>query len=58
MKKAYRHDELSDKVCCVPGCETKLKKRLVEAKPHTHRKCYRHYKEARNSGFNRRKATF
>lgn len=40
MKKQHRFDELSDKVCSTPGCDRRLKKRIVELKP-TADKCYR-----------------
>jgi hypothetical protein len=32
MKKAYRHDELSDRICSNPKCDKQIKKRMVELK--------------------------
>jgi len=29
-KKAYKHTDLSDKVCATAGCKRRLKKRVVE----------------------------
>lgn len=41
MKKSHSHDELSDRVCSAPGCEKKIKVRMVELKDA--RLCYGHY---------------
>lgn len=41
MKKSHRHDELSDRICSAPGCEKRIKARMVETKD-AHL-CYRHY---------------
>lgn len=47
MKK---HLELSDRACNVPGCEKKIKARLVEARlPHNSARCFKHYTQARRS---------
>lgn len=45
MRKPYRFDELSNKFCVVPGCYTRIKKRLAEQKP-TATMCFRHHVES------------
>ena len=44
MRKPYPYTELSEQVCIVPGCRTRLKRSLVERKPSA-RKCYAHHCE-------------
>jgi len=33
MKKPYKHNELSDTLCSVPGCKNKIKKNVVARSP-------------------------
>jgi hypothetical protein len=50
MKKAYSFTELSDKVCDVPGCKTRLKKRLTYARfMRNIKKCYKHHVISENA---------
>ncbi len=44
MKKSFHFSVLSDKVCSVKGCTTKLKQRLVDEKP-TVKKCFKCFKQ-------------
>lgn len=41
MKKSHRHDEMSDRVCAIVGCEKHIKARLVETKGAF--LCYEHH---------------
>lgn len=52
--KPYPFHVLSDKVCIVPGCNQRIKKRLVEVKP-TVRYCYKHYTELRQANHSKRR---
>lgn len=58
MKKEFKFDELSNMVCMEPGCDKRLKKRLVEgnaqkdARNITH--CYNHEPTYRISGHSKR----
>lgn len=37
---------LSEQVCRIPGCRTKIKQRLIEQRqPQNIKYCYKHYKE-------------
>jgi len=49
MKKTYKFDELSDRVCITPKCNKHLKKRIVEQKPTAKRcfSCEREYQAGR-----------
>ena len=42
MKKPYKFDELSDKVCNVDGCNKKIKKNLLSRNPNA-TKCFDHH---------------
>ncbi|MBT7631298.1 MAG: hypothetical protein HN597_16585 [Desulfobacula sp.] len=44
MKKSHSFNELSDKVCQSPGCEKKIKQRLVLKKADFDY-CYKHWSE-------------
>ena len=46
MKKSHAYDVLSDKKCAMPGCDNKLKLRIVEERP-TATLCYRCYQKKR-----------
>ena len=55
MRKKYSFNVLSDKVCRHPGCEKKLKARLVETKePHNITHCFKHTPKHLRSGHCRR----
>ncbi len=47
MRKTYRHNETSSKLCDAPGCERHLKLNLLERVPDA-KLCYEHWKEVRN----------
>jgi hypothetical protein len=53
MKKTHSFDKLSDVECREPGCDKKLKLRLVENKP-TVSHCYKHEPKHRISGHSKR----
>jgi hypothetical protein len=50
MKKNYRYNEVSDKLCIEPECTKKLKLNLLDKNPDAKR-CYKHHiKQSGNEG--------
>jgi hypothetical protein len=52
LKKSYSFDVLADRVCLEPGCDKRIKQRLVESKDA--RFCYKHEPKRNISGHSKR----
>jgi hypothetical protein len=55
MKKTHSFDELSNRVCMEPGCDKRLKQRLVDVQaPRNSGYCFEHEPKHRISGHSKR----
>jgi hypothetical protein len=56
VKKTHSFDKLSDRVCLEPGCDKKIKLRLVESEVHRRKfnHCYKHQPKHTISGHSKR----
>jgi hypothetical protein len=56
VKKKIKFDELSNRVCLEPGCDKRIKLRLVESEKHKRKfnHCYKHQPKDTISGHSER----